>query len=321
MTAIVPHTWFGLAALAIESEALRVIVVPEMGAKIVSLFDKYTQREWLVGPMRPLVNVSYGAQFVDQDMSGWDEVFPTIDSCKYPIKGEYYGRVMPDHGEVWTLAWQREKSAVDKLTLSVQGIALPYYLIRTISFSTPSVLRIDYRVTNFGAERLAYLWAAHPQFAADSETEIIFPPEVEEVHNVMSGDKWGEAGMRYAWPDAITMDKNICSINQIGSATLHSCRKFYISPEIHVHWAGLADHRSGSYLRMEWLPVELPYLGIWVDEGAYNRVPVVALEPTTGFYDNLTFADQNGRARYLRPNETHQWGLSVQISNLNEQRI
>ena len=43
--AIHQTVWHDLSAWALETEILRTIVVPELGAKLVSLFDKRTQRE------------------------------------------------------------------------------------------------------------------------------------------------------------------------------------------------------------------------------------------------------------------------------------
>ena len=78
-------TWHGLPAWTLENDFLRTVIVPEPGAKLVSLVDKRSQREWLVGPgNRPLKKIPDGAAFVDQDMSGWDEMFPTIVACAYP---------------------------------------------------------------------------------------------------------------------------------------------------------------------------------------------------------------------------------------------
>ncbi len=110
----------------LESDFIRTAVVPEMGAKLVSLFDKRTQREWLVAPgLRPLQKVAYGANFVEQDMSGWDEMFPTIVACDYPVPGERFGTPLPDHGEVWPLSWRLEPTSPDSLRTSVEGKALP----------------------------------------------------------------------------------------------------------------------------------------------------------------------------------------------------
>ncbi len=99
-------TWHGIAALVLENETFRTVVVPTMGAKIVSLLDKRTGVEWLAGPGdRPFRPASYGATFDQQDMSGWDEMFPTITACPYPAPGAHTGVSLPDHGEVWAVPW------------------------------------------------------------------------------------------------------------------------------------------------------------------------------------------------------------------------
>ncbi len=43
-------TWHGLDAWVLESADVRVVVVPQLGAKIVSLLDKRNGVEWLAGP-------------------------------------------------------------------------------------------------------------------------------------------------------------------------------------------------------------------------------------------------------------------------------
>src|SRR5581483_1530299 len=118
-------TWHGFDAWELESEALRVVIVPELGAKIVSLFDKLAAYEWLVAPMRPPRAVEYGAIFVEQDMSGWDEMMPTIDACAYPVPGAYANRYLPDHGEVWSLPWTRDESDDEVLSFSIKVVPCP----------------------------------------------------------------------------------------------------------------------------------------------------------------------------------------------------
>ena len=127
-TTISQTNWRGLDAWVLENEILRTIVVPELGAKLVSLLDKRSQREWLVDPgERPFQKVAYGAPFEKQDMSGWDDMFPTISACEYPGPGEKHGVALPDHGEVWSLPWTVTQACSDRLALSVEGkgAALP----------------------------------------------------------------------------------------------------------------------------------------------------------------------------------------------------
>ncbi|MEP0761720.1 MAG: DUF5107 domain-containing protein, partial [Chloroflexota bacterium] len=74
-----PSEWRGQPAWTLESARLRVVTTPGVGAKIVSIYDKAAGHEWLVAPAdRPFGPLAYGAVFTEQDMSGWDEMFPTI---------------------------------------------------------------------------------------------------------------------------------------------------------------------------------------------------------------------------------------------------
>jgi galactose mutarotase-like enzyme len=312
-TSLVQTTWHGMSAWALESECLRVVVVPGMGAKLVSLLDKRNQLEWLVEPGgRPFKQVPYGAAFEDQDMSGWDEMFPTIVACAYPATGERYGASIPDHGEVWTLPWGQEPASPHQLKLSVLGKALPYRLTRTLEYSAASTLKMAYELNNLGQERMPYIWAAHPQFTCGEQAEILLPPQVSEVCNTIPADwGWGEPETRFGWPQAVSIDGKPVHIDQTGPAALKQARKFFVLPETSIGWAGLQRCPAGDWLRLDWNPAEVPYLGIWVDEGALNHTSVVALEPTTGFYDSLAIAWEKKEVTILEPGATHVWTLTV----------
>ena len=174
MAEISGTNWHNFPAWILENDKIRVVIVPELGAKIVSLFDKVYSHEWLVPPMRPLKQTSYGADFVSQDMSGWDEMMPTIVAC------DWEGVHLPDHGEVWSIPWALE-STVDALVLSVMGVAMPYRFTRTAALLEPNCLELRYSLTNTGKTACPYLWTAHPQFAANAQTRIILPPDVTQM--------------------------------------------------------------------------------------------------------------------------------------------
>ena len=257
----------------LESEAVRTAVLPHLGAKIVSLFDKRSRREWLVGPgSRPLQKIPYGADFVEQDMSGWDEMFPTIVACAYPAPGENLGAVLPDHGEVWTLPWTFEFSPPDALRCTVSGAALPYRLTRTLTFSSPDQVMLHYELENIGPERMPFLWAAHPQFAGGGDAQIVLPAQVKKVCNTLPAEwGWGEPERRFDWPEAVGVDGRKVRIDQIGPASLHQARKFFALPEQTVGWAGLIRRPADDWLRLDWDPNQVPYLGLWIDEGRISQ--------------------------------------------------
>jgi galactose mutarotase-like enzyme len=310
---LVRTTWHGLSAWALESEQLRTMIVPELGAKLVSLLDKRNQLEWLVGPgLRPFKPVPYGASFVEQDMSGWDEMFPTIVACAYPAQGEKFDASLPDHGEVWTQPWMVEPAQAGILSLSVLGKALPYRLTRTLSYSSEATLKMHYELKNLGLEAMPYIWAAHPQFTCGEQAEILLPPQVTEVCNTIPAEwGWGAPETRFDWPEAVSVNGQQVHINHTGPASLRQARKFFVLPETCVGWAALVRHPAGDWLRLDWDPAEIPYLGIWVDEGALNHTTVAALEPTTGFYDSLAVAYDKNEVTVLGPGAACAWTLTV----------
>ena len=301
-------TWHGFPALALENELIRTVIVPNLGAKIVSLFDKTCQHEWLAAPMRPVKQTSYAADFVSQDMSGWDEMMPTIVAC------DWDGAHLPDHGEVWSIPWLLEKNTDSAISLSVMGTAMPYRFARSVSFTASDCLKLEYSLTNTGERAFPYLWTAHPQFVADPQTRIVLPPEVKQMVNVVDNDpNWGKAGSLRAWPEAVAANGVVQRLDRVGTVEKHACRKFYISPEQGIAWAALAQERLGCQLHLEWSLAEIPYLGVWVDEGSYNAAPVAALEPSSGYYDSLERAALNQKVTILEPGETRHWTLILRF--------
>jgi len=307
--------WQGWDAWALECADLRVVTVPALGAKLVSLLDKRSGREWLAGPGdRPLQPIPYGARFQEQDMSGWDEMFPTISACAYPGPGEAHGAALPDHGEVWSLPWQVEESSAGRLTLAVQGRALPYRLTRTLTCRAPDTLDMRYQLTNLSHYALPYIWAAHPQLACGAGAEIHFPPEVTAVYNTLPASwGWGEVETRFDWPVAAGADGRPLRLDRVGPATLRRGRKLFAPPDTRPAWAAVVCQPAGDWLHLAWDAARIPYLGLWVDEGALNQAPVAAPEPTTGFYDSLAVAWAKQAVTVVEAGATRTWSLRVRL--------
>jgi galactose mutarotase-like enzyme len=175
-------------------------------------------------------------------------------------------------------------------------------------------MELRYTLIHTGSTAIPYLWAAHPQFAADPHTRIILPPEVKQVVNVIVEDAmWGDAGTLHAWPRATAVDGQSLNLDLVRPVQQNACRKFYIPPELPVNTASLVQEELGCELRLDWSAADLPYLGLWVDEGVHNANPVVALEPSTGYYDSLQRAVSNGKAPVLKPGDEKSWTLKVTL--------
>ena len=309
--------WHGIEAWTLVGPDLSVVIVPSMGAKIVSLMDRGIEGEWLIGPgERPFKPVEYGADFETQDMSGWDEMFPTIVACAYPGTGANHGVHLPDHGEAWALPWQLLQAGEGRLTLRLEGRALPYQLTRSADLPEPSTLRLSYTLTNLGSEPMPYMWAAHPQFSCGPAGQVIFPPDISEVINTIPESwGWGPPETRFGWPQATGLDGQPVRTDLVGPATLKHARKFFALSQDRPTWAAVLRRDSGQWVRLEWVSQEVPYLGLWVDEGALNHDSVATPEPTTGWYDDLDYAYRKREVTILPTGATHMWRLTVRLGH------
>jgi hypothetical protein len=85
---------------------------------------------------------------------------------------------------------------------------------------------------------------------------------------------------------------------------------------VRIGWAGLWRPAVQSGLQVAWDTGALPYLGVWIDEGAlYPRSSVVAIEPTNGYYDSLALAAANNRVATVAPGSSQQWHLTVRVGS------
>jgi hypothetical protein len=99
----------------------RVVVLPELGGKIISLIRIASGCEYLISlpSNEDFRKPSFGGTFVDYNNVGFDECIPTIAACDYP-EGTFAGFQLPDHGDVWSLPWQHEIRDTGVM-LSVEG--------------------------------------------------------------------------------------------------------------------------------------------------------------------------------------------------------
>src|SRR5690242_16142349 len=100
----------GFEVYVLNNRQLEVAVVPELGAKIISLKNLRSGREWMWHPPGELELFynSPGDNFSSSPLVGMDECLPTIEPCVWR------GRELPDHGEVWSAVWNIDEEARQK---------------------------------------------------------------------------------------------------------------------------------------------------------------------------------------------------------------
>ncbi len=99
----------GFEVYVLNTEEVELAVVPELGAKIISLKNLRTGREWMWHPPGglKLFRNHPGDAFSKSPLAGADECLPTITPCSWQ------GRELPDHGEVWNVPWKVDPVALE----------------------------------------------------------------------------------------------------------------------------------------------------------------------------------------------------------------
>jgi len=284
--------------LQLRSEELRV-VVSARGGRITSLKSR-DGREWLVRARADASVVpGYGVVFTDTAHCGWDEMFPSVDACAYPV-APYEGQPVPDHGELWSATWDVVKQTPETLHQRVHSERFGYTFERALTLDG-ATLHAEYSCVLDGeaAATVPLLWALHPQFSLSEGSRVLLSPspshllDTTDAMNVRpvpwNGDlvverdvKWGDDRMLYATPEAVVAE------------------------------AAIVD-RSGELLRLTWDHSFAPYLGIWMDNGRYTDQLVVALEPTNGFFDDVSRAWGSGQVGLFAPGQRLSWWVNVNV--------
>jgi galactose mutarotase-like enzyme len=295
-----------ISSVDLESESMLVRVIPLSGGKIQSIFDKTAQYEILYQTERETFpRPYYGMPFEESDLSGFDDMFPTILPCCYPDR-PWQGVCLPDHGEVWSIPWAYSAQG-DALTLSCHGVKLPYELEKAIAFSKPNAVSISYRAKNRSPFPMKFIWAAHPLVNIDESCEVLLPAETERIFHTYDGaDKnafgrignWAEERKRYG---------------TIEDPAEERCGKFYVLGMLQKGACAIYSGKTRRYVKFSFPAEQVPYLGVWLNWNGYAiRQKNMALEPCTAAPDAIDIASRYGWISEIAPNGTYEWNLEIE---------
>lgn len=296
-------------------------VLPELGAKILSLRDLRTGREWLWTSDRlPLARHSYGASYIEKaDTGGWDECFPTVAACEYPLV-PHHGVALPDHGDLWAQAWrskvERRADRVEIVT-SCSAVALPCEFTRRVSLRAGAArLDMHYAVRNGGSDPIAFIWSAHPLLRIEPGMVLEFPASAH--FNVYSATARTNLPQRQGlhWPIPVRRDGHEVRIDPLPGPDAGVAFKIW-SERLAEGWSRLVANDGTLHMRFD--VAEIPHVALWLNAGGWSGIggePYynIALEPCIGAQDSLAEAVTHYREyAILRPGETRRWTLTVDL--------
>jgi len=303
-------------SIALENEELKVVFIPDPGGKMVSLISKRTGYEYLVQREGSAYrNQPYGGIYVDGECSGFDDMFPTIDECKYD-KEPWKDVVIPDHGEVWSLPWNFNINK-NSLFLSVDGIKFPYNLEKAVKFSGHNILRIDYTLTNKGPVDFDFLWAAHVMINIEEGTRIMVPDDCKQIYTILTYSKrLGEYGDINNWPVFEDSFKVSHRADISRTKNIKDCEKYYFTNKLDTGYSEL-KYPDNTKFRIGFSTDTVPYLGILLNENGWDNRYNIFIEPCTVCYDRPDLARLKGQISTVKTLSQYKWYVEMTIDQNN----
>lgn len=300
-----PDTYKGRPALRIETGALTAHFLPEDGGKLASLTAPDGFEFLCQNPAPAYARLAYDGSYIDSECASWDDMFPTIDPYTPPT-GRYAGLTLPDHGEVCRLPMEvgtaeGADGAPDGIAFRTDSRLFPLSFCKEVRTETDGALALTYTLTNRGDVPFPCLWAAHCMLRGQDDLRIRTPFAPDAPVEYMFG----------ATPaDAFPRDRLTGYAPGTGAAY-----KFYYTQPTPEGWLGGVYTASGHRFTLDYRADAgaVPYVGIWLNNGAFREYYNIALECCTAPYDAPDKAEAHGYRASLPPHGTLRFTLRVRV--------
>jgi hypothetical protein len=298
-------------SIVLESTKMRAEFIPECGGKMASLINRESGYEYLIQRKNDIYrDQPFDGTFVDGECSGYDDMFPTIDICQYENE-PWKGIKMADHGEVWSLQWEHTQSH-SVLNMKVKGIRFPYEIEKNISFVSENTLRIDYTLTNLSPFDFEFLWAGHLMINIEEGTEVKVPGDCRQAVTVLTNGE-GAFGDINDWPlfkdnQGRPYRADLCRPKEV-----RAFEKYYFRDKLTDGWCELIYPGNKNKLRISFPARQVPYLGILMNEGGWDDLYNIIIEPCTVCYDRPDVAKKYAQVSKLEALGKYKWYVEIKI--------
>lgn len=272
--------------ITLANDRIALTLRPDFGARVTSLTDRASGRQWLVTGL-----CVGGDSYLGDQARGWDECFPTVAPCDHAG----WDGPLRDHGDLWGRPWQ---VTADGQTCMATYDDPRFAFTRALHLRGAGVVA-DYQVSNRTLAALPYLWSQHCLLATTPADRIV----LQGIAGMQAG------GVPVDWPLHAARDLSV-----VGAAGEGFALKAY-GTALNAANAEIIGAEGG--IRFDWSDNEIGAFGLWLDYGGWPPgAPVyqVALEPTTAPADDLAQATAMGRARMLAPGEIHHWSVRIALT-------
>jgi galactose mutarotase-like enzyme len=289
-----------LRTVVLENKFLRIVVLPEAGARIWQITYKSLAADllWNNPALAPVAQALH-ASYDDNWCGGWDDLFPNDEL------GQLAGLQVPDHGELWTGSWDaqpREEENLVRLDLRFHTPITHFLAERSLILRRDScTLELKYRLTNQSSIPLPFLWKLHPAFAVSAQHRIDFPP-MKVIREMDFPGTLETAPPVFDWPIADTAAGKL-DLRNVPDVSSRALRFFY-GTGYREGWCGITNRSNQLAAALRFDPQVFSSCWLFATHGGWNELNVAVLEPATGYPFRIQSMIDSGRARVLAPGES-----------------
>ena len=284
-----------LQTIILENEYLKLIILPEAGGKIFSIYDKNKQVEllWQNSQVIPQ-KLGGSACFDDQWAGGWDIIFPN------DLAVVFKGITLPDHGELWNMEWD---FSVSKWTEEEIIVRLETFApINRVYVKQEFVLKesakdftINYTIRNTGNEEVEYFYRLHPALMVEAGSVLYIPGGIVYCDKEFNSPACCHNS--YQWPLMPVTDDELRDMSKIPSPHVQETVFQYI--HIREGWFAMYHPVRQTGIKMEFDKKFFPYITYFASFGGWREHYVAVVEPSTGYPADLEQASKDGRTNKL----------------------
>jgi galactose mutarotase-like enzyme len=230
----------------------------------------------------------------------------------------YGGLALPDHGELWSqrpgFVLDRSSSGRAVALVTWEGRRMPYVFVRAAEVHDDGRVELRYAVTNRSAERMPFLWSAHPLLPLTPRTHLVLPDGARMRVYAEHGIALGGARSEHEWPIVEVNGVARSFTRPAAVADAYACKLFLDLP---AGTRQLAVEEGPARLEVELDSGDVPHFGLWVNNRGWtpfvDGTPYLnfAFEPCIGAPDTLDDALGAWNAPgWLDGGETRRWTLT-----------
>lgn len=317
-------SWNGFPALAIGNARVRAVLVPTLGARIVSLLhrtDSGHEREWLwsnpyMEPQLPDFGVPYWGEY---DLGGWSECFPSVAATHYP-SGPWQGTQIPEYGELWCQPWKAKVIVTDteaEVRTVTYGVRFPYRFERIIRVRNDDAqLSISYTANNLSIFPFPFLWSAQPIFDVKPGMSLSLPVQEMTVY-YSEESRYGLLGSMQMWPTLQANDDSFIDVSTFPNKDAGMAVKLYAKAPRSL---SLRDPSTNTEMVMDLPSPEITHLALWLNFGGWSGLTNpkrakyynIIVAPCIGGFDNLQLSVNHFNSfGQIQPKNLKSWNLNI----------